>query len=91
MSYSDVLRSLFVNSKFAVPGLSETVTALHAACVPNEMFGSQRAKRIHKILDHNEHTEAAGASTVAAHSEQTGSGGMFVDVVGRKCKFMRIY
>ena len=90
-SYSDVLRSLFVNSKFAVPGLPEAVTALHAAGVPNKMLGSQRAKRIHEIIDHNEHTAASGASTIAAHSGQTGSGGMFVDVVGRKCKFMRIY
>ena len=43
-SYSDVMRALYVDSKFAVPGLTETVSELKLLGVEPSLFTSRRAR-----------------------------------------------
>ena len=48
-SYADVLRALFVNSRFQVAGLCEAVEALRKAGVPTSMLGSKRAVEMYTL------------------------------------------
>ena len=48
-SYADVLRALFVNSRFQVAGLCEAVDALRKAGIPTSLLGSKRAIEMYTL------------------------------------------
>ena len=93
-SYADVLRSLFVDSKFEVPGTREAVQAILRSGGSSALLASQRAKRLYSILK----TATPSQSTVtdipvaSEHTEQTGQGEMYrYRLPGRKPKVLRLY
>ncbi len=48
-SYSDVMRALYVDSKFTIPGLVETVAELKRLGVKTSMFTSRNARQLYSV------------------------------------------
>jgi hypothetical protein len=63
-SYSDVMRALYVDSKFTIPGLAETVSELKRLGVNTSLFTSHNARQLY----------SASASKRKSVSQQKGSG-----------------
>ena len=78
-SYSDVIRNLYVDSNFLVPGTEEILHTLNRANLPVNMLGSKRAKRIFTSLQQQSRVvripsseDAVGGADSAA--QQSGEG-----------------
>lgn len=78
-SYSDVMRALYVDSNFTVPGLDQTVAELKTLGVEPTLFTSRRARQLYSTAQPNKKTSMP---------QQKGSGrGEFVN---RK-RMLRVY
>ena len=60
-SYADVLRALFLDSRYEVAGLCEAVGALHKAGAPADLLGSRRAIDLFNLGGHTLAQEGGGA------------------------------
>ena len=60
-NYADVLRALFLDSRYEVAGLCEAVGALHKAGAPADLLGSRRAIDLFNLGGHTLAQEGGGA------------------------------
>jgi hypothetical protein len=83
-SFSDIMRALYVDSKFTVPGLSETVAELKRNNVPPRLITSSRARTLYTAADAN----------VGRNRSQVGSGKRRCEAKNNaniNRKFLRLY